>query len=223
MQLIIGNYNYSTWSLRPWLFVDHHDLPVEIVQMRLFSPELLATLDRHFSNGKVPLLLDGNIEIWDSIAILEYLGEKFPTSNPWPADPEARGVARAVSAEMHSSFNALRNEAPMNCRKHFPGYQLSEQALADIERIQSIWRFCRQKFGHHGPWLFGEFSIADAMYAPVVMRFRSFDVSLDGSAQSYCQTVNDSASIKRWISNGLNESDLVSEDELDHPSVLLTS
>jgi glutathione S-transferase len=124
---------------------------------------------------------------------------------------------------MHSSFNALRNEAPMNCRKHFPGYQLSEQALADIERIQSIWRFCRQKFGHHGPWLFGEFSIADAMYAPVVMRFRSFDVSLDGSAQSYCQTVNDSASIKRWISNGLNESDLVSEDELDHPSVLLTS
>jgi len=222
MQLIIGNCNYSTWSMRPWLYAHYHQLPIDIVGMNLFSDELLAKLEGHFSNGKVPLLLDGDIEVWDSIAILEYFGEKFPQTDPWPATAAARAAARSVSAEMHSSFTALRNEAPMNCRKRFPGYKLSAQARGDVDRIQSLWRYCRQNFGRQGPWLFGRFSIADAMYAPVVMRFRSIDVELGDIARSYCQTVNDCPSVKQWISNGLGESYIVTEDELDFPGEQLT-
>ena len=218
MKLIIGNYNYSTWSMRPWLFVHYHQLPVDIVSMRLFSEQLIAELDHHFSNGKVPLLLDGELEVWDSLAILEYLGERFPHTSPWPAASEARAVARAVSAEMHSSFGALRDEAPMNIRTKFPGYALSESARRDITRIQEVWRYCRETYGSEGPWLFGGFSIADAMFAPVVMRFRSVEVDLDPPSAGYCQTMNACESVKHWISLAYGESDTVVEDELDWPS-----
>ena len=217
MKLIIGNHNYSTWSMRPWLFVHYHQLPVDVVSMRLFSDELIAELNHHFSNGKVPLLLDGELEVWDSLAILEYLGERFPTTSPWPAASGARGVARAVSAEMHSSFGALRDEAPMNIRKRFPGYSLSESARRDVARIQEVWRYCRESFGAGGSWLFGEFSIADAMFAPVVMRFRSVEVDLNRLSQDYCQTVNACESVKHWISLAYGESDIVDEDEVDWP------
>ncbi len=221
MKLIIGNYNYSTWSLRAWLFVHLHNLPVEIVRMPLFTEQMRMTLESHFSNQKVPLLLDGEIEVWDSLAILEYLGEQFPETGAWPQDAAARGIARAVSAEMHSSFNALRNEAPMNCRKRFPGYRLSSEALLDISRIQQVWEYCRQRHGSGGPWLFGNFSIADAMYAPVVMRFRSFDVELNSVSQDYCQTINSCPSIVRWLELGAAERETVAEDEVDWPGELI--
>ncbi|MGI9318175.1 MAG: glutathione S-transferase [bacterium] len=223
MQLITGNHNYSTWSMRPWLFVHYHQLPVEINNMRLFSDELVARLERHFSNGKVPLLLDDDFEVWDSLAIMEYLGERFPESSPWPVDIEARAVARAVSAEMHSSFTALRNEAPMNIRKKFPGYVMSEAALKDIARIQKIWRYCRQMYGAGGPWLFGDFSIADAMFAPVVMRFRSVEVTLDKTGQKYCETMNRCESVKQWITLSYAEQDIVVEDEIDWPGEQIPS
>ncbi len=222
MKLIIGDYNYSTWSMRPWLFVKKHDLPVEVKRYDLFSQDLHQVLSRRFSNDKVPVLLDDATEVWDSLAILEYLGERFPDTRPWPQDPKARAVARSVSAEMHSSFGALRNEAPMNLRRRFPGYRLSEEAIADVERIQAVWRYCRDRFADGGPWLFGEFTIADAMYAPVVMRFRSILVDLDDDTAGYCSAVECDPSVREWIRRGLAETHRVDEDELDWPSEPVT-
>jgi glutathione S-transferase len=218
MQLIIGNYNYSTWSMRAWLLVHRFDLPVSVMCRNLFTEDMKAVLEGRFSNGKVPLLLDGNFEVWDSLAILEYLGERFPEIRPWPDDAAARAVARSVSAEMHSSFSAIRSEAPMNLRRRFPGYRLGPEALDDVARIQSVWRYCRQRFGTQGPWLFGDFSIADAMFAPVVMRFRSVEVALDETATSYCETVNGDSSVMEWIRRAWTESHVVAEDEIDWPS-----
>ena len=222
MKLIIGDYNYSTWSMRPWLFLHKHNLPVEVKRYDLSSDAMRQVLSDRFSNGKVPVLLDGATEVWDSLAILEYLGERFPDSRPWPKDPEARAVARSVSAEMHSSFGALRGEAPMNLRRRFPGYRLSQAAISDVHRIQTVWRYCRDRFANGGPWLFGEFTIADAMYAPVVMRFRSISVGLDADAANYCRTVECDLSVREWIRRGLAETHRVDEDELDLPSEPVT-
>ena len=218
MKLIIGDHNYSTWSMRPWLFVHKRDLPVDVKRYDLSSSAMSEVLSERFSNDKVPVLLDGATEVWDSLAILEYLGERFPDSHPWPKDSQARAVARSVSAEMHSSFGALRNEAPMNLRRRFPGYRLSDAAVSDVRRIQTVWRYCRDRFANGGPWLFGRFTIADAMYAPVVMRFRSIPVDLDADAVEYCRTVEDCPSVREWICLGLAETHRVDEDELDWPS-----
>ena len=218
MKLIIGNQNYSTWSMRPWFFVKHHDLDIEIEKLVLFTSETADMLSQHFSNGKVPLLMDGELEIWDTMAILEYLAEKFPHCRAWPSKSSARAVARSVCAEMHSSFSALRNELPMNCRSYFPGYQLSEAALKDVSRIQQIWNTCRATYGQNGPWLFGAFSIADAMYAPVVMRFRSVDVELDSVSRAYYDTMHQSSAVAQWLEEGALETDTLKEDELDWPS-----
>lgn len=222
MKLIIGDYNYSTWSMRPWLFVHKHNLPVEVKRYDLCSKNLHQALSDRFSNYKVPVLLDNDTEVWDSLAILEYLGECFSGTQPWPKNPEARAVARSVSAEMHSSFITLRNEAPMNLRRRFPGYRLSEEAVSDVGRIQAVWRYCRDRFANGGPWLFGRFTIADAMYAPVVMRFRSVPVDLYADAKSYCRTVESDPSIREWIRRGLAENHRVDEDELDWPSEPVT-
>jgi len=218
LELIIGDCNYSTWSMRPWLFIQKHKLPVQVRQYGLSSEEISQVLVERFSGGKVPVLWDSSFEVWDSLAILEYLGEIYPHSNPWPQDAQARAAARSVSAEMHSSFASLRIEAPMNIRRRFPGYALSESAVSDVLRIQKIWRYCRTRYARHGPWLFGPFTIADAMYAPVVMRFRSVEVELDNCAAHYCHTVNSDSAVRQWIRMALKETHRVEEDELDLPS-----
>ena len=218
MKLLIGNQNYSSWSMRPWIFVAYHELDIEIEKIALFTESAKQTLDQHFSNGKVPLLVDGALEVWDTMAILEYLAEKFPQTNGWPWDPAARAVARAVSAEMHSSFSALRSELPMNCRKFFPGYKLSESGTADVARIEQIWKTCRDNYGQAGPWLFGDFSIADAMYAPVVMRFRSMELDLGDTSRAYFDTMHACPAVQRWLAEGRVEPEIVEEDELDWPS-----
>ena len=222
MKLIIGDCNYSTWSMRPWLYVHKHRLPVNVERYGLDSGEIQRVLSGCFSNGKVPTLVDDDVEVWDSLAILEYLGECFPDSRPWPEDQKARAVARSVCAEMHSSFGSLRSEAPMNLRRRFPGYQLSDRALAEVDRIQALWRYCRKRFADNGPWLFGRFTIADAMYAPVVMRFRSISVNLKDDAAQYCDTVNRDPSVRQWIQQGLEETHRVDQDELDWPSEPVT-
>ena len=218
MELIIGDYNYSTWSMRPWLFVHKHSLPVEVKRYGLSSSTMEQVLAKRFSAGKVPVLLDEGKDVWDSLAILEYLGERFPDIDPWPQAIGERAIARSVCAEMHSSFAALRSEAPMNIKRRFPGYRLSEAALKDLNRIQAVWRYCRKNFGHAGPWLFGAFSIADAMYAPVAMRFRSVAVELDDVSRQYCQTMQSDSSVKEWVRRALQENHRVDEDELDWPS-----
>ena len=217
-KLIVGNQNYSSWSMRPWLFVRHHKLDIGIEKLTLFTEETRDRLNEHFSNGKVPLLIDNGLEIWDTMAILEYLAEQYPQTQGWPEDVQARAVARAICAEMHSSFSALRNELPMNCRRYFPGYKLSEKGMRDVDRIQKIWNLCRTNYGQSGPWLFGDFSISDAMYAPVVMRFRSIDIELDEISQYYYDTMHQSESVEEWLAAGKMEEEFLQEDELDWPS-----
>ena len=218
MKLVIGNQNYSSWSMRPWIYIAYHGIEAEIEKICLFTDQARAKLDQHFSNGKVPLLVDGDLEIWDTMAILEYLAEKYPHTSGWPEDAAARAVARAVSAEMHSSFTALRSELPMNCRKFFPGYKLSDSAMADVERIERIWQTCRENYGSSGPWLFGKFSIADAMYAPVVMRFRSMDLELNANSREYYDTMHACPAVQRWLAEGRVETETIEEDELDWSS-----
>ncbi len=217
-KLIIGNQNYSSWSMRPWLFVKYHELDIDIEKIALFEDASVRKLGQHFSNGKVPLLINDGLEIWDTIAILEYLSESYPHTQGWPENQQARSVARSVCAEMHSSFSSLRNELPMNCRRFFPGYKASDATLVDVARISAIWNHCRSHYGDNGPWLFGEFSIADAMYAPVVMRYRSVEVELDEVSQAYCATMHNCPSVQQWLAEGKHEKEIVEEDELDWPS-----
>ncbi len=222
MKLIIGNQNYSSWSMRPWLFLRFHELDIEIEKVWFFTPQYYETLGRYFSNGKVPLLIDRGFEVWDTLAILEYLNEQYPCTKGLPEDIKARSVARSVSAEMHSSFTAIRAELPMNCGKYFPEYKPSDAAMLEIDRIQQIWRTCRQNYGAEGAWLFGEFSIADAMYAPVAMRFRSLQLDLDEISKSYCQTVCENSAVQQWLNEAAAENVIVQQDELDQQSIKIT-
>ena len=218
LTLVIGNQNYSSWSLRPWLFLAHHGIAFETRKVSLFSATMERDLAPYFSDTKVPVLLDGDLQVWDSLAILEYLSERFPELEGWPGDRRARAVARSVSAEMHSSFPDLRNEMPMNCRRRFPGFRLSEGGQRDVARLFAVWRYCRERFGRSGPWLFGAFSAADCMYAPVVMRLVSYEIELDEVARAYVDTLYHDPAIRRWIEAGKAEPEVIEEDEADWPS-----
>lgn len=219
MTLVIGNQNYSSWSLRPWLFLEYHGIPFRARKVQLFTDSMERDLAVHFSDNKVPVLIAGDLEVWDSLAILEYLVELFPETRGWPEERSARAVARAVCAEMHSSFPALRAELPMNCRRRFPGYRPSPGAQRDIDRVLGLWNFCRERYGAAGPWLFGEFSVADCMYAPVVMRLLSYEVTLDPVSARYARTLFESPAMQRWIKAGSVEVEVIEEDEADWPSV----
>ncbi len=219
MTLVIGNQNYSSWSLRPWLFLAHHHIPFETRKVQLFTPSMERDLATHFSDNKVPVLIHGELEVWDSLAILEYLAEVHPETRGWPAERSARAVARSVCAEMHSSFFALRGELPMNCRRRFPGFRPSAEAQRDIDRVLGLWNFCRERYGAAGPWLFGEFSVADCMYAPVVMRLLSYEISLDPVSSRYAQTLYESPAMQQWVKAGAAEKEVIGEDEADWPSV----
>lgn len=196
-QLIIGNKNYSSWSLRPWLLLRKLSVSFEETQVLLQTEDFKQQVMRFSPVAKVPVLLDGDLAIWDSLAIAEYLAEQFPQA--WPRDPAARAFARSISAEMHSGFMSLRSQMPMNCRA--TGREIvGDEALAhDIERIQAIWTECRMRYGESGPWLFGEFTIADAMFAPVVFRFNTYGVDCQGFAAEYMQTVLHDADVQAWL------------------------
>lgn len=212
--LVIGNKNYSSWSLRPWIWMKQAGVPFTEKWISLYVDTTRDELAPYFSNYKVPALQDGEMTVWDSLAILEYLAEKHPEANGWPRGAQARAVARSVSAEMHSSFTALRSTMPMNCRKHFPGFQYNESVQRDIDRIVEIWQHCRGQYGDGGPWLFGEFSIADAMYAPVVLRFSSYDVKVDGVAREYVDTMLGNSHLQSWIKAGTAESEVIAQSEV---------
>ncbi|MCP4286566.1 MAG: glutathione S-transferase [Gammaproteobacteria bacterium] len=218
LTLVIGNCNYSSWSLRPWIFLKHHSIEFKTTRISLFSDTMERDLAPYFSDNKVPLLLHDGLEVWDSLAILEYLAELFPDKGGWPDEKGARAVARAVSAEMHSSFSGLRNELPMNCRRRFPGFPPSADASRDIQRLLSVWRFCRQRFGQDGPWLFGKFTVADCMYAPVVMRLVSYGIELDDVSRAYVDNLYNSPAAQAWIAVGKAEEEVIKEDEADWPS-----
>ncbi len=213
--LIIGNKNYSSWSLRPWLWMKHVGLDFTEKRIALFEENTDELLSPYFSDYKVPILLDGELTVWDSLAILEYLAEKHPDKHGWPEDERARAVARSVSAEMHSGFARLRAALPMNCRRRFDDFPVSYDVLKEIQRVQAIWAYCRKKFGENGPWLFGDFSIADAMYAPVALRFLGYDIKVDDISRQYMTHVSLHADIKDWIEAAMAEKEVIAADEVN--------
>jgi glutathione S-transferase len=203
--LYVGNKNYSSWSLRPWLALKRTGAQFDEVVIPLDQPTTRATILKFSPSGRVPVLLHGDFAVWDSLAICEYLAERFPDARLWPADGAARAVARSSSAEMHSGFAALRQHLPMNIRSTFAGRGVTPEVQAEINRITALWRDCRRRFGAGGPFLFGDFTIADAMYAPVVSRFRTYKVTVDDEAQAYCDAVWALPTMQEWAQAAANE------------------
>ena len=203
MKLIIGNRNYSSWSLRGWLAARQSGLPFEELTVHIDGDDWQATkrLDGEFqpSAGKVPVLWDDDVVVWDSLAILEYLGDKVGRDRFWPKDPAARGMARAMVAEMHSGYLPLRRLCPMNIRRRITGLNLTEDARENIVRILGLWAEARARFGAGGPFLFGSFGAADIFYAPVISRFITYGIGVPGFAQAYMQAVWDHAWMQEWI------------------------
>ena len=205
IKLIIANKRYSSWSLRPWIFLRQFDVSFEEVLLDMGKPEFGTFLAKHMSNRKVPLLIDDGLEVWDSLAIIEYVNENYLAGKGWPADKKARAVARSVSAEMHSSFSALRQECGHDVsREHVPK-DVSAQCLKDVERINQIWEYCRKNYGKGGPFLFGAFSAADAMFAPVVNRIVSYDLKTGDTAKDYIKAVRAIPAHQEFIADGKKE------------------
>jgi glutathione S-transferase len=213
LTLVIGNKAYSSWSLRPWLLMRHSGIAFEEVRLPLYTQQWNAEIARYSPSGRVPALLDGETQIWDSLAICEYLAEREPDRLLWPPERESRAVARAVSAEMHSGFAELRSQMPMNVRRRLPGQGRTPGALQDIARIQSLWSDCRQRFGRAGPFLFGRFSIADVMYAPVASRFHTYEVALNPVSAEYVHTVLSLPAMQRWIAEAKAEVETIAQYE----------
>ncbi len=214
LTLVIGNKNYSSWSMRPWLALKKAGVAFEEVVIALDRPETRAEIFRHSPSGFVPTLKDDELTIWESLAICEYLAERFPDAGLWPQDPSARAVARSVSAEMHAGFSALRTNMPMNCRGNLPGKGRAPGVQEDINRISAIWRDCRARFGASGPYLFGAFSIADAMYGPVVSRFVTYQVDLDADAKAYVNTMWADPAVAAWVEGARREPWVIEKSEL---------
>ena len=212
--LVIGNKNYSSWSLRPWIFMKQNNIAFTEKRIALFSETTDEELSEYRSDNKVPVLKDNDLLVWDSLSILEYLSEKYLKSTGWPLDPAARAVARSVSSEMHSSFLNVRTELPMNCRKKFQNIQLSPEAEREVERIKTLWQQCRSQFGSNGEWLFGKYSIADAMFAPIALRFEGYGIHLGGVEKSYINSVLNQPGIIEWINASKTETEIISADEI---------
>jgi glutathione S-transferase len=206
LTLVIGNKNVSSWSMRPWVAAKAFGIPFTEVRVLLDQPDTAANIARYSHAGRVPVLLAGEITVWDSLAIVEYLAEQFPDKHMWPQDVAARALARSVVAEMHSGFAALRSNMSMNIRARLPGRGRTPECQADIGRICEIWEECLSRYGHHG-FLFGEFSIADAFFAPVVTRFQTYGVALAPALQAYCERVLAHPAVASWIEGALAETE----------------
>jgi glutathione S-transferase len=220
LRLIIGNKNYSSWSLRPWLAMQVAAIAFEETVMRLDAPDFKAQVTALSGAGKVPVLLDGDVRVWESLAILEYLAEKFPGAGLWPTPERARAHARAVAAEMHSGFLALRGQLPMNIRRPVIPRPLDDGARADAARIEAIWNECRAQFGSGGPFLYGRFGAADAMYAPVAWRFHTYAVEVSATARAYMDAVFALPALREWRDAARREPWVLPHDEVDWPDVL---
>ncbi len=203
MKLILGNKNYSSWSLRGWLAAKQSGLPFEEIMVPLYGDDWDQQKRENDeiapSSGKVPVLWDGDAVVWDSVAIIEYLADKVGRDRFWPKADDARAMARSMVAEMHSSYLALRRECPMNVRRRIEGAQLSEAAKADIVRILTLWAEARARFGQGGPFLFGTFCAADIIYAPVVSRFISYGIAVPGFALAYMEAVWEHEWMQSWV------------------------
>ena len=214
LKLVIGNKNYSSWSMRPWLALRANNIAFDEVFIPLYTGEADKKRILDFTHsGKVPALLDGDVTIWDSLAIIEYAAERFPEIGLWPGDRASRAHARSISAEMHSGFAALRNQCGMNLHRPIGAVELSAEAQADIARIQQIWIECRARYGKLGPFLFGGFGGADAMFAPVVHRFRTYAIAVEPKARDYMDTMMSLPAFQEWTSAGLAETLVIDKFE----------
>ena len=206
LTLVIGNKNYSSWSMRPWLALRANHIAFDEVFIPLYTGAADKKRILGFTHsGKVPALIDGDVTIWDSLAIIEYLAEKFPQARLWPEDRARRAHARSISAEMHSGFAALRNECGMNLHRPVGAVDLSDDARANVARVQEIWADCASRYGKEGPFLFGAFGGADAMFAPVVHRFRTYAIEVRPEARRYMDTMMSLPAFQEWTRAGLAE------------------
>lgn len=219
MRLIIGNKNYSSWSLRPWLAMKVAGIAFEETLISLDAPDFKARVTALSPAGRVPVLLDGDVLVWESLAILEYLAEKCPAAGLWPTEAGARAHARAVCSEMHAGFAALRRQLPMNMWRPVEQRSIDDGARGEVGRIDAIWSECRAKFGRGGPFLFGAFGAADAMYAPVVSRLHTYAVEVGGTARAYMDAVTGLPAWREWRDAARREPWVLPHNEVDWPAV----
>jgi glutathione S-transferase len=198
LTLVLANKAYSSWSMRPWMLLKHFDIPFDEIVIPMNQPETHAEMLKHAPSGKCPSLHDGTISVWDSLAIIEYLAETYPTFPIWPRGTEARAYARSLSAEMHSGFMALRRECPMNIRRPRRAIKVSEDVRADVVRIDEAFADARTRFGAAGAFLFGDFSAADAMFAPVVNRFDTYDLPVSDTTRAYMAAMKALPAWQQW-------------------------
>ena len=220
LALIIGNKNYSSWSMRPWIAMKTAGIPFEETVISLEAADFKQRVGAVSGTGKVPVLIDGDVRVWESLAILEYLAEKFPAAGLWPADSAARAHARAIASEMHAGFVPLRRHLPMNMWRPVLKRELNPEVAANVQRIETMWTDCRARFGQGGPFLFGRFGATDAMYAPVVARFHTYAVDVGAAARAYMQAVMALPAWREWHDAGVKEPWVLAEDEVDWPKVL---
>jgi len=214
MKLIIGNKNYSSWSLRAWLLLAANDISFDEVRIALREENTSAEIAKHTNAGKVPVLHDKGLVIWDSLAICEYVSEQFLGGKGWPADAGHRAEARSCCAEMHSGFFVLRENMPMNCRALNRKVPITTDLQKDISRIDTLWSNLRTRYSDYGPWLFGEFSIADCMFAPVVFRFATYNVSVSESSDKYMKVLLAHPKIQLWLQEAKKEVETIDSEEV---------
>jgi len=205
LTLFIGNKSYSSWSMRPWMLLEGFGIPFDEVVIPIYVEGSKETILKTSPSGKVPALVDGEITVWDSLSICEYVAETFPQHAIWPKDKAARAMARSMSAEMHSSFQALRQQCGMVVHRKKGPVDFSAETLADIARIEAMWANARGKYGRGGPFLFGAFSAADAMYAPVVCRFDIYQPQLSAATRAYMDAVMATPAWKKWMAGAAAE------------------
>lgn len=212
--LVIGNRNYSSWSMRAWVALHAAGIAFDEIQIPLRRPESLAAKLECSPSGRVPVLLDGELRVWDSLAICEYAAERHPDAGLWPAETPARALARSISAEMHAGFEALRTQMPFDARGRYPGQGVGPGVVGDIARVLEIWRDCRAAHGAGGEFLFGAFTIADAMFTPVVSRLQTYAVDLGGVEAAYAAAVLAHPSVARWMSAAAQEPWTIAPEEM---------
>jgi glutathione S-transferase len=219
MHLTIGNKNYSSWSFRPWLAMKVAGIPFEETVISLDAPDFKTRVTVPGGSGRVPVLIDGDVRVWESLAILEYLAEKFPAAGLWPKNTVARARARAIASEMHAGFLPLRRQLPMNVARPVKKLVLDDSAAANAGRIDAIWSQTRSEFGADGPFLFGPFGAADAMYAPVVWRFHTYAAEVSAAASDYMRSMMALPAWNEWREAARRESWVLAQDEVDWPEV----
>ena len=219
LTLIIGNKNYSSWSLRPWIAMTVASIAFDEKVIPLYEPGSREQVLAYSLAGKVPVLIDGDVQVWESLAILEYLAEKFPGAGLWPADVAARAHARAIANEMHAGFLPLRRLLPMNMWRPVIKRDLTPEAAVNVQRIEEIWSGARTRFGGDGPFLFGRFGAVDAMYAPVVSRLHTYAIEVGAGTRAYMEAMMALPAWREWHAAGVKEPWVLADDEVDWPTV----